>query len=180
MAARAGHLCWGVLAMIGLLIIGFFWAVDRLFLAFPPEWEQTLGRALSAPFVLQAEEGPVQNSLNDMLDRLEAEWDDPRPFPYELLFIPDRDTINAAALPGNYVIVYGGLLEEMDSENELMMVLGHELGHFANRDHMRGIGRSLAIPIVMSLIFGDVGSNSRPIWRPTHLRPIFPRTRASR
>jgi predicted Zn-dependent protease len=76
---------------------------------------------------------------------------------YQLLYIPD-ETVNALALPGDHVIIYQGLLAEAESENEIMMVLGHELGHFANRDHLRGLGRGIVVQIVASLLFGDAGS----------------------
>ena len=39
-----------------------------------------------------------------------------------------------------------------------MMVLGHELGHFANRDHLRGLSRQVMLQLVMSGLFGDLGS----------------------
>ena len=46
--------------------------------------------------------------------------------------------MNAVALPGGNIVVFAGLLKEIKSENELAMILGHELGHFAHRDHLRG------------------------------------------
>jgi Zn-dependent protease with chaperone function len=42
------------------------------------------------------------------------------------------------------MVVLGGLLSTVGSENELAFVLAHELGHFKHRDHLRALGRSLA------------------------------------
>lgn len=39
-----------------------------------------------------------------------------------------------------------------------MMILGHELGHFANRDHLRSLGKTLAIRVAIASIFGDNGT----------------------
>ena len=39
-----------------------------------------------------------------------------------------------------------------------MMILGHELGHFAYRDHLRGIGRGLALQFVVAVFAGDGGA----------------------
>ena len=50
-------------------------------------------------------------------------------------------------------VIYQGLLAQAESENELMMVLGHELGHFANRDHLRGLGRALLVQIAIAAFF---------------------------
>lgn len=38
------------------------------------------------------------------------------------------------------------------------MILGHELGHFANRDHLRSLGKTLAIRVAIASIFGDSGT----------------------
>lgn len=52
-----------------------------------------------------------------------------RRLPYKFHFIPDQGFINAFALPGGHVYVGEGLLELMDSEDELASVLGHEIEH---------------------------------------------------
>ena len=38
------------------------------------------------------------------------------------------------------------------------MVLGHELGHFANRDHLRGLSRSVMVRLALAAFLGDAGS----------------------
>jgi predicted Zn-dependent protease len=43
--------------------------------------------------------------------------------------ILDADLVNAFAVPGGYIYVTRGLLEEVTSEAELAVVLGHEIGH---------------------------------------------------
>ena len=66
----------------------------------------------------------------------------------------NEDLVNALALPGGRIIVYAGLLQEVESENELTMILAHELGHFAHRDHLRGLGRGLGLAVAGALLFG--------------------------
>ena len=68
--------------------------------------------------------------------------------------VAENDTVNALALPGGRIVVFSGLLKQIRSENELAMVLGHELGHFAHRDHLRGLGRGLGIALAVAMIFG--------------------------
>ncbi len=41
--------------------------------------------------------------------------------------------VNAVSLPGGYMYVFRGLLETVQSENELVGVLGHEIGHVVGR-----------------------------------------------
>ncbi len=36
-----------------------------------------------------------------------------------------------------------------------MMILGHELGHFAHRDHLRSLGNVLVLRMTISYLLGD-------------------------
>lgn len=61
---------------------------------------------------------------------------------------------NAVALPGGYIVVYGGLIRHLESLNEVVFVLGHEAGHFKHRDSLRGLGRRLIIMAMSVAVFG--------------------------
>lgn len=52
-----------------------------------------------------------------------------RRLPYSFHLIPDRAMINAFSLPGGPVFVGEGLLDLMTSEDQLAMILGHEIEH---------------------------------------------------
>ncbi len=56
-----------------------------------------------------------------------------RKLPYKFHLIPDAYMINAFAIPGGHVYVGKGLLDLMDSEDELASVLGHEVEHIDRR-----------------------------------------------
>lgn len=144
---------------IALIVWGAVAVVDQAVARIPPEVEQQLGRAIVPIFAEMAEAGPVQDELNKLLDRLEAQAPDKvtENRDYQVLYVPE-EVVNAIAIPGDRVIIYQGLLEQMGSENELMMVLGHELGHFAHRDHLRGLGRGLAVRVALVAVFGDIGA----------------------
>ncbi len=51
---------------------------------------------------------------------------------YRFHYIPDRDFINAFALPGGHVFIGEGLILLMDTEDELASTLGHEVEHIDN------------------------------------------------
>ncbi|MBI3394692.1 MAG: M48 family metalloprotease, partial [Spirochaetia bacterium] len=51
-----------------------------------------------------------------------------KPFEYRVLLSPET-VPNAYALPGGVIIVTAGLLSTLESEDELLAVLGHEVGH---------------------------------------------------
>jgi len=101
--------------------------------------------------VSPADERLEQTQL--LVDRLVIHWADT---PYEFrVEIDDSDVANAMALPGGLIIVTQGLLDQVESENELAFVLGHELGHFRNRDHLRALGRGLVLSIFFAVITGN-------------------------
>lgn len=53
---------------------------------------------------------------------------------YKFHYIPDKDFINAFALPGGHIFIGKGLVALMDSEDELAGVLGHEVEHVDHYD----------------------------------------------
>ncbi|MDJ0749511.1 MAG: M48 family metallopeptidase [Woeseiaceae bacterium] len=92
-----------------------------------------------------------------LVDRLASHWgDSPYSFRVE---INDSSVSNAMALPGGLIIVTTGLLDEVESENELAFVLGHEIGHFRNRDHLRALGRGVVLSMVFVVTTGRDVSN---------------------
>ncbi|MBD2058860.1 M48 family metallopeptidase [Oculatella sp. FACHB-28] len=154
-----------ILLVVGLIIAVVFFAfwlfgalVNGLVWLIPPSVERQLGTFTVPVFEQMAEPSAAQDSLNQLLDRLEANLppEQQQDHDYQVLYIPDA-TVNAIAIPGDRVIIYRGLLAQTESENELMMVLGHELGHFANRDHLRRLSRGLVLQLLIAVFFGDTG-----------------------
>lgn len=66
------------------------------------------------------------------------------------------DFANALALPGGSILITTELLKELRSENELIMILSHELGHYKNNDHLRGLSRG----IILMGLFGLINSST--------------------
>lgn len=52
-----------------------------------------------------------------------------RRLPLRFHYIPERDFVNAFALPGGHVFIGAGLLEHMTTEDQLAAVLAHEVEH---------------------------------------------------
>ncbi|MEO1620812.1 MAG: M48 family metallopeptidase [Cyanobacteria bacterium J06632_3] len=145
----------GLIGAIALAV----WLSGAVVWLIPPEVEQQLGRAIVPAFEAQAEPSDTQDELNRLLDGLEIHLPEAQRDgrDYQVLYVPE-ETVNALAIPGDRIIIYQGLLAEAESENEVMMVLGHELGHFANRDHLRGLSRQLMVRLSLSAFFGDLGA----------------------
>jgi Zn-dependent protease with chaperone function len=73
--------------------------------------------------------------------------------PYSFKVI-DTDMVNAFAAPWGYVYVTQGLLDFADTEDEVVAVLGHEIGHVVHRDGIKSLKRSLLYALAAALIGG--------------------------
>ena len=146
-----------LIVLVGLifLVLGLSadWAVSKT----PISVETWIGRLALDEFPAEENE-----ALEERLQSLLASLPEDSPLhQYTFhVFLDDSDTVNAIALPGGNIVVYQGLLDQIESENELAMILAHELGHFAHRDHLRGLGRGLGITLATTLIFGQESAAS--------------------
>ena len=147
----------GLLAVVvGIyLLLGFF--VDFIVPYVSPDLE----RAMALPYIRSIESGEENNTeasryIQSLVDRLqESVSQDSYEFTIHVL---DAQVINAVALPGGHIVIYTGLLNKVSSENELSFVLAHEMGHYANRDHLRGLGRALVFMSMSAFLFGPDSS----------------------
>ncbi len=64
---------------------------------------------------------------------------------------------NAIALPGGSVIITDQLIKAAKSDDEILGVLGHEIGHVELRHSLRQIYRILGIGFMVTVIGGDSG-----------------------
>ena len=86
--------------------------------------------------------------------------------PYNFkIHLVESEMVNAAALPGGHILVFQGLLDEVNSLNSLTYILAHELGHYANRDHLRGMGRALVLLTVSVALLGSDNAASELLSR---------------
>lgn len=51
------------------------------------------------------------------------------PYKYEFHLLADKNTINAFALPGGQIFITFALFSQLQNEDQLAGVLGHEIGH---------------------------------------------------
>ncbi len=76
--------------------------------------------------------------------------------PYKVdAYVMDDFHVNAMAVPGAKMLVTKGLLHKVKTENELAMVLGHELGHFKHKDNIKSMGKGLIFAVAGMLLSSD-------------------------
>jgi len=150
----------GVLGLVFItyIVLGFFvdFAVEHI----SPELENELFS--QAPVYLlspsESSTDPRQQELQELTDDLKSCVGINVPI---TVHIQESEMANAVALPGGHIVVFSGLLDKLESENGIAFVMGHELGHFANRDHLRGMGRGIVLTVLAVTMTGGKSSLSQ-------------------
>jgi len=144
--------------ILGILLLIYILsgiAIDIVVPHLPDEFEENLEKFYEPIYAsIKTEtdqEKEIQRLLNSLVDELESKKK------YEV-YIMENKEVNAVALPGRKILIFSGLIEEVDSEDELAFVLAHELGHFAHRDHLKALGRKIIFFAISSTLLG--GNNS--------------------
>lgn len=78
---------------------------------------------------------------------------------HRVLFRSGRHTgANALALPNGVIVVTDQLVKLASSDEEVLAVLGHELGHLKERHSLRALLQGSVVAIVVAWYAGDVSS----------------------
>ncbi|MDM8559645.1 M48 family metallopeptidase [Candidatus Parabeggiatoa sp. HSG14] len=128
-----------VLSIVIFVALGYIaeWLASRL----SPETEGKIGQMLMHTVSEEIQEDSRIQYIETLLHSL-SESEEKIRLPLTVHLIED-EVINAAIMPGGHVLVHTALLEKVESENELVFILAHELGHFQARDSIKSLGRSL-------------------------------------
>lgn len=150
---EAGTLVAGVGLIAAIIVVALVFVVEIALYFVSVEDEARLFRNWLPDDIVTV--APLDERLYQtqlVADRLTARW---AGAPFEIrVEIDESDTVNAMALPGGLIVVTSGLLDAVESENELAFVLGHEMGHFRNRDHLRALGRGTLLALYFAVLSG--------------------------
>lgn len=150
--AELGWLVGGLLLLVFVCYLALGLATNIAVAKIPIKAETWLGEKFIGRLEALTNQ-PLQENLQRLLDKLPA---DSALHQYNFhVQLVKSDEINALAMPGGHIVVFSGLVEQAESENELAMILAHELGHYANRDHLRRLGRGLGLTVATFLLFGE-------------------------
>ena len=78
---------------------------------------------------------------------------------YELLY---RRGIgpNAFALPSGHIVITDELIEMADTDEEILAVLAHEIGHVVYKHGIRSVLQSSAVALLLTAVTGDISTAS--------------------
>jgi predicted Zn-dependent protease len=168
LVARLQNSTLAATSALALLIAGFVFAYTSgvpllarwAAFALPESVEERLGRQFL--LTLHTEILKPSNLPDARREQLRSLLDDAaaRGAPgieYDLRFstMQKGDGINAFSLPGGTIILLDGLVEAAANDRQVLAVLGHELGHVANKHGLRNLLQVLAIGAVANAAWGD-------------------------
>ena len=131
----------------------------------PPSFEQKLGDAMVGDFGGRFCNGPGGQAALDKLTR--ALNRDGVPLKVR---VAKMRMVNAVALPGGNIVIFDQLLRDAKSPDEAAGVLGHEIGHVANRDVLQALLRQTGLSVVMGGMSGNVGGYANALLAATYSR----------
>jgi len=70
---------------------------------------------------------------------------------YQFVAVQDK-SLNAAALPGGYIFITKGMLENLQTEAQLAGILAHETVHVVARDTLNVMSNQIGISILLSAV----------------------------
>jgi len=82
----------------------------------------------------------------------------PAPMSITVHYVND-DTVNAFATLGGHIVLYRGLLEKLTHEDELAMVIAHEVAHIKYRHPILSMSHGVVVGLVLSVISSSVGDS---------------------
>ena len=154
---------WVTLAVCAVALVGAYYGVVVLarvaIKSVPIVVDQEIGDA-ALPAVLsefgeEIKSPKALDAVQGVVDRL-APHAAVRGVNYRVLIV-DSGVVNALALPGGTILVFRGLIDEMDSTEQLSAVIAHEMSHVTLRHHLTQIARSVGIVAAVNIVIGDVG-----------------------
>jgi Zn-dependent protease with chaperone function len=146
---QATKLAFSLLIIVAVLYAFMVMLVNLIVANITPEQEKELLSYIAFDINISNEKSAY---LTEIKDKLTACTD----IPYDVeIFVSSEEIANAYALPGGVIHITKGMLSELKTQNELAFIIGHELGHFKNKDHLKGLGHSLVLLSLALLIDDD-------------------------
>ncbi|MFA9438893.1 M48 family metallopeptidase [Uliginosibacterium sp. sgz301328] len=156
----------GSLVAIALVCVAAYlwllpWGANVASHLVPQSWQQTLSSTtLAALDKVDFTESQLPKARQQQIERKFANWlQDGSHASYRLLFRKSgKFGANAFALPGGDIVLLDGLVEDAHSDDEVLGVLAHELGHVERRHAMRQLIQGSAVSVAAAMWFGDISA----------------------
>lgn len=130
--------------------------IDKMVDALPYSVDETIGETVVEnmdPGGSEVEDEELRAAIQAMIDRLAPHSGLPEAkFEFRII---RNEQVNAFALPGGYLTIFTGLIEQAETADMVAGVLAHEIAHVTRRHGLRRIARSVGTIAGIQLVLGD-------------------------
>lgn len=141
-----------LLVLTGILLAGHFyvlpWCVNRVVDKLPLSFDKELGTL--AQQSMHETSDPIGSQLLTSFAR-QVKWDTQDTLTFTIV---KSNIENAYALPGGYIVVYTGLLKQLNTPEQLAALLSHEVAHVTSRHSVKKLCRDMSTTLLIDLAFG--------------------------
>ena len=139
-------------AVVGGYIYVIPWVAERSVFLIPETFDDYLGNTFIADYFI---ENKIDEEKTAFLANFAAELELNNTNPLNFMVV-NSSMVNAFALPDGTIILFTGLLQKMESYEELAGLIGHEVMHVNKRHSIKMMSRNLAGYLFLSAVFSDV------------------------
>jgi beta-barrel assembly-enhancing protease len=149
-----------LLLTLGIYFYALPWIGEKAASLIPIDTEIELGKSISGTIEANEDAGNAKADVlaNQFADELVLSTD----YPIRL-HVLTSEQINAFALPGGNIFIYSGILKKMNSYEQLVALIGHEVTHVADQHALKSMCRSAASGFFVAALFGDISGISAGI-----------------
>ncbi len=112
---------------------------------YAPEIEKQMGGRI--------QDQALQNYINSVGQKI-ARVSHNQSFKYQFTALQDK-SVNAFALPGGYIFITKGMLQNLETEAQLAGILGHEIVHVVARDVANAMSTQIGIDLLLSAVTSE-------------------------
>ncbi len=126
-------------------------AADTFAQKLPIEYEVDLGNKIYNQLIRQ---DSIDTLKTNLVKQFAKEINFDTDYHLEITVVHNKE-LNAFATPGGHILVYDGLLNKLDTPEELTGLLAHEATHVRERHSLRAMASDLSRSIFLSVILHD-------------------------
>lgn len=145
----------GLVAIVFITIYLLIVVVDNFADKIPFELEQDLPLA---GFIEKQNTEKLPPYLEQVTQKVIKSFNLPAPMSITIHYVND-DTVNAFATLGGHIVLYRGLLEKLKHEDELAMVIAHEVAHIKYRHPILSMSHGVVVGLVLSVVSSSAGDS---------------------
>lgn len=145
----------GLLAVVFIVISILIVIVDNFADKIPFEMEKNLP---VSSFIENLKVEKLPPYLEKVTQKVLNSFDLPEEMKITFHYV-NEDTVNAFATLGGHIVLYRGLLEKLKYEDELAMVIAHEIAHIKYRHPILSVSHGIVVGVVLTAISSSSGNS---------------------